>query len=102
MAKKQKAISKYLTLQNKDEASRTWFNEGYFACRKAAYAAFATALTELPITKEQLIQTMRSVDDRLMFYSGEEELIQEAFDNAGLILDFDGVFANERITEKEA
>lgn len=90
-----------LILENKNEASRTWFEQGFLSCRKAAYAAFAIELKELNLATEQIVQAMRALDGRLMFYSGEDELIEQAFQEAGLVLDFDGVFPEERVMERE-
>lgn len=100
--RKKKALAKAFTFLNKTEEKRVWFEEGFSACRKACYAAFAMALKKTGTDTDQLVDILRSLDESVMFYAGEEELIQQAFDETGVELNFEEIFPQDRIMKKEA
>lgn len=54
------------------------------------------------MSTDETVDILRELDSGIMFYAGEEELIQQAFDETGLILNFDEIFTEDRITKKEA
>lgn len=99
--RKKKALAKCLTFLDKTEEKRIWFEEGFLACRKACYASFAMALKKHKMSTDETVDILRELDSGIMFYAGEEELIQQAFDETGLILNFDEIFTEDRIMRKE-
>jgi hypothetical protein len=60
------------------------------------------ALKRIGMNTDQLVDVLRSLDEAVMFYAGEEELIQQAFEETGVIMDFDEIFSQDRIMKKEA
>jgi len=97
--RKKKALAKAFTFLNKTEEKRVWFEEGFYACRKACYASFAMALKRTGINTDQLVDILRSLDEAVMFYAGEEELIQQAFEETGIELNFEEIFPQDRIVK---
>lgn len=100
-AKRNKETAKQISLLTQTEEKRLWFQQGFSEAVRASYASFASAMHEHGIDQDGIVEIMRTLDEKLMFYTGEDELIEEAFDKAGILLDFDGVFSSEKITAKE-
>lgn len=101
-ARRKKALSKQMTFLDKTEEKRIWFEQGFSSCRKACYAAFAMALKKHGHSADSIVDILRELDDGVMFYAGEEELIQQAFDETGVLMNFEEVFSEDRIMKKEA
>lgn len=99
--KTRKAIAKNLSLLNKTEESRVWHEQGFMNCRRAAYAAFAVAMKDKDISQDDIVEILQNVDDLLAFYTGEDELIDKALKETGIILDFHEVFSSDRIRKEE-
>ena len=99
--RKKKALAKAFTFLNKTEEKRIWFEEGFSACRKACYASFAMAMKKHRIDTDELVDILRELDESVMFYAGEQELIDQAFEETGLLLNFEEIFSQDRIMKKE-
>lgn len=95
-----KAIAKKLCLLDKSEEHRLWFQEGFNSAVKACYASIAKALHPGTDTN-QLVSILQQVDSELLTYIGNDELIEETFNETGIFLDFSGTFPEDRVTCKE-
>ena len=69
-------------------------------CRKAAYAAFSVAMKNKDISQDDIVEILQTADDLLSFYTGEDELIDKALEETGIILDFHEVFSSDRIQKE--
>ena len=96
-----KAIARNLSLLNKTEESRVWHEQGFMNCRRAAYAAFAVAMKGKDISQDDIVEILQNADDLLAFYTGEDELIDQALEKTGIVLDFHEVFSSDRIRKEE-
>lgn len=101
-AKRRKAIARELVRMEKPEQYHQGFNDGGRSMTRACYAAFTLALHDHGLPPTDIVDIMRDLDDRLFVYAGDDELQQQAYDHAGIVIDFQEVFSNDRITLKEA
>lgn len=100
-AKRKQAIARELVRMEKPEQYGQGFHDGGVAMSKAAEAAFATAMYDAGFQQSTIIRVLRKAEDKLSFFAGEDELIQEAYDKLGIIFDESAVFSNEKFSAKE-
>ena len=100
-AKRKQAIARELVRIEKPEQYGQGFRDGGVAMCKAAEAAFATAMCDAGFQQSTIIRVLRKAEDKLSFFAGEDELIQEAYDKLGIIFDESAVFSNEKFSAKE-
>lgn len=94
------AISKELVRMEKPEQYELGFQDGGKSMTKTCYACFVSALANSGMDTDRIVDIMRDLDDRLFVYAGNEELQQDTYDKAGIMIDFDEVFSNDRIYSK--
>ena len=99
--RKRKAIAKEITRMEKPEQYGLGFHDGGRSMTKAAYAAFCSAMAEHGFLVEDILSILRSMDDRLLVYAGDDELIQEAFEKTGILVDFEQLFSSDKFSMKE-
>ena len=100
-AKRKKAISREIVRMEKPEQYGQGFRDGGVAMCKAAEAAFATAMYDAGFQQSTIIRVLRKAEDKLSFFAGEDELIQEAYDRLGIMFDESAVFSSEKFSLKE-
>ena len=98
-AKRKKAISREIVRMEKPEEYRRGFMDGGNEMVRAAYAAFCASMKNCGMKTSDILAVLRDMDDILYMYSGDEEMIKSAFDNAGIVMDLDEVFPDDRFTE---
>ena len=97
--KRKKAISRELVRMEKPEQYQQGFMDGGNEMVRAAYAAFCASMKTCGFSTKDILAVLKDMDDILYMYSGDEEMIKSAFDNAGIIMDLDEVFPDDRFTE---
>ena len=98
-AKRKKAISRELTRMEKPEQYQQGFMDGGNAMTKASYAAFCTSMLREGMSTKDILAVLRDMDNILFMYSGEEDLIGAAFTEAGIEVNLDEVFPEDRFME---
>lgn len=98
-AKRKKAIARELTRMEKPDQYRQGFMDGGKEMTKAAYAAFCSSMKREGMATKDILSVLRDMDDVLFMYSGEEDLINAAFTDAGIVVNLDEVFPEDRFTE---
>ena len=88
----QNGITKEDVTRESDKAFREGFEEGYAAATttilRTVYAAICIALSERGMDTEAVKETLQRVDDRYCTAITHEEMLDEAFEKAGIIIDF--------------
>lgn len=100
-AKRKKAIARELTRMEKPDQYQQGFMDGGNAMTKAAYAAFCTSMLREGMSTKDILAVLRDMDNILFMYSGEEDLIGAAFTEAGIEVDLNAVFPEDRFTEAQ-
>ena len=100
-AKAMKAIGRELTRAEKPDAYHLGFMDGGNAMVKACYAAFCGAMHKQGYSNDTIFQVIADVDRQVYLCAGNEELIQDIFDQTGLLIDFSEVLPDDRIQKKE-
>lgn len=99
--RKKKAIARQIVRLEKPEAYYEGFKDGSASFTEAAYAAFCVAMNELQYTTDDILAVLRRMDDALLLCAGNHEMIQEAFEKTGLLIDFSELFSEDRLQKKE-
>ena len=88
------------------EQYRLGFTDGAKEAVKACYAAICLAAHgphhEFMHCNEDIIVFLREVDEHIVMCLESDEVIDKAFNETGLLLDFSKTFSDERIQEQEA
>lgn len=99
--KRKRAISRELVRMEKPEQYHQGFMDGGKAMTEAAYAAFCSAMADYGLLAADILPIMRMLDDKLLIFAGDNELINEAFEKTGILVDFSQVFSNDKFTLKQ-
>lgn len=100
-AKTRQAMGIELARMEKPEAYQQGYLDGGKAMIKACYASAAEALADLGFHSDMIVQILRGIDERLIFFAGEEEKQRTAWTDAGLEICLDEVFTEDRIDRRE-
>lgn len=100
-AKRKKAISREIVRMEKPEQYGQGFTDGGTSMCKAAEAAFAIAMHDVGFQTSTILRVLRKAEDKLLFFAGEDDLIQEAFEEIGIAFDPDAIFAEEKFALEE-
>ena len=95
--RRRNAIAKELVRMEKPKQYEQGFQDGGTSMTKTCYACFVSALANSGMDANAIVDIMRDLDDRLFVYAGDEELQQDTYDKAGIVINFDEVFSNDRI-----
>ena len=105
LAREERHISKNAVRLSATEQYRLGFSDGALEAIKAWYAAICLASKdsdqEFLLCNENVIEFLRQVDRRIIMCLESDEIIEEAFNETGLLLDFTKTFSDERVQEKE-
>lgn len=99
LAREEKHISKNAVRLSATEQYRLGFSDGAMEAIKACYAAICVASKEQ--NNEDVIEFLRQVDSHIVMCLESDEIIENAFRETGLLLDFTKTFSDERVQEKE-
>lgn len=98
-SKRKKAISKELVRMEKPDQYRQGYMDGGNEMVRAAYAAFCASMKTCGMTTKDILAVLQEMDSALLLHSGDEEMIKNAFDNSGIVMDLDEILPEDRFTE---
>ena len=85
----------------KPEAYHQGFNDGGKSMTEASYAAFCVSMIDEGFAPADILRVLRRMDDTLLVYAGDSDLIQQAFNKSGILVDFSEVFSQDKFCLKE-
>lgn len=85
----------------KPEAYAQGYHDGGIAMCKACEAAFAFAMAKCNVPTDDILSVLRIAEDRVCFFAGEDELIQEAFEEAGILFVDKEIFPEDKFSLRE-
>lgn len=104
--KKEALFKNGITTDDLERAQRQGFNDGYMASSdkimRLVYAAVIMHLYEKGLPRDEIVQSLIDIDQRVTYAFSVDEAIDQAYETTGISFDFKAEMPEEKITQKEA
>lgn len=96
MEREKNALARNIVRAQQPKEYELGFHDGGMQMCKAAEVAAAIAMNDVGFQQSTIIRVLRKMEDKLAFFAGEDELIQEAYDSLGIEFHAEAVFSDEK------